>query len=142
MVGGQVADLEGEHKALSLQELEKIHHNKTGRLLAFSVMAGGIIANAEEDEIKQLEKFAYHIGIAFQIQDDILDVEGTEELIGKPVGSDVSKEKSTYPRLLGMDGAKEKLQHHFQQALQSISNLNADTSLLDEFAELVVSRNH
>ncbi|MBN8190894.1 polyprenyl synthetase family protein [Bacillus sp. NTK074B] len=142
MVGGQAADIEGEMKQLSANELENIHVHKTGRLLTFSVKAGGIISGVSRFELELLERFAFHIGLAFQIQDDILDIEGSEEMIGKPVGSDESKHKSTYPSILTMKGAKEKLQFHLDEALTSIDELPVDSSLLTEIAQLIVSRNH
>ncbi|TMU88312.1 polyprenyl synthetase family protein [Bacillus sp. BHET2] len=142
MVGGQVADIEGENKQLSVKELENIHVHKTGKLLTFSVLAGGIISQATDEELGYLEQFAYHIGLAFQIQDDILDIEGSEEMIGKPVGSDESKHKSTYPRLLMIKGAKEKLHFHLDEALTSLNHLTVDSSLLSEIAQLIVVRNH
>ncbi|MGF3103597.1 polyprenyl synthetase family protein [Rossellomorea sp. DUT-2] len=142
MVGGQVADIEGENKQLSVTELEGIHEHKTGKLLIFSVLAGGIVSEASEEELELLEKFAYHIGLAFQIQDDILDIEGSEEMIGKPVGSDESKLKSTYPSLLTMAGAKEKLHYHLNEALASLKQMPIDTRLLTEIAQLIVARNH
>jgi geranylgeranyl diphosphate synthase, type II len=142
MVGGQVADIEGENKKLSVEELETIHVHKTGKLLIFSVLAGAVIAGADEEEQTMLERFAYHIGLAFQIQDDILDIEGTEELIGKRIGSDESKQKSTYPGLLTIDGAKKKLQFHFDEALDSLNGLDMDTGLLKQISHLIVNRNH
>ncbi|WP_341358005.1 polyprenyl synthetase family protein [Rossellomorea sp. y25] len=142
MVGGQVADIEGENKKLTVRELESIHEHKTGKLLMFSVLAGGIISEAPEEQLQLLEQFAYHIGLAFQIQDDILDIEGSEEIIGKPVGSDESKRKSTYPSLLTIGGAKEKLQFHLKEALSSLDQMTIDSSLLSEIAQLIVARNH
>jgi geranylgeranyl diphosphate synthase, type II len=142
MVGGQVADIEGENKKLSVEELETIHVHKTGKLLIFSVLAGAVIAGASEEEQARLESFAYHIGLAFQIQDDILDIEGTEELIGKRTGSDESKQKSTYPGLLTIDGAKKKLKFHLDEALDSLNGLDMDTALLKQIAHLIVNRNH
>ncbi|MCA1054774.1 polyprenyl synthetase family protein [Rossellomorea aquimaris] len=142
MVGGQVADIEGEDKTLTVEELESIHVRKTGRLLVFSALAGAIISGATQKEQTQLENYAYHIGLAFQIQDDILDIEGDEELIGKPVGSDESKKKSTYPGLLTMAGAKDKLHYHLDEALQSLNGLEMDVSLLKQISHLIVNRNH
>jgi geranylgeranyl diphosphate synthase, type II len=142
MVGGQVADIEGENKRLTVDELESIHVRKTGKLLIFSAMAGAIISGASEAEQSKLEKFAHHIGLAFQIQDDILDIEGTEELIGKRTGSDESKQKSTYPGLLSMEGAKGKLRFHLDEALASLVNLKMNTALLEQIAHLIVNRNH
>ncbi|WP_368495599.1 polyprenyl synthetase family protein [Bacillus sp. Marseille-Q1617] len=142
MVGGQAADLEGENKKLSVAELESIHVHKTGKLLIFSALAGAIISGASDEEQHKLEEFAYHIGLAFQIQDDILDIEGAEELIGKRTGSDESKQKSTYPGLLSMHGAKGKLTFHFDEALVSLDGLSMDTELLRQIAHLIVNRNH
>jgi geranylgeranyl diphosphate synthase type II len=88
MVGGQVADMEGEGKHLTLDELEYIHIHKTGKILEYCVIAGAVIAGANETELKNFTAFAHHLGLAFQIRDDILDLEGNEELIGKPVGSE------------------------------------------------------
>lgn len=140
MVGGQVADMEGEQKELSLSELEFIHHHKTGRLLSFSVMAGALIGGADELEAALLETYARHIGLAFQIRDDILDVEGTEEEIGKPVGSDESNEKSTYPSLLTIEGAKKKLEEELQGAQNALSSLKRQAPLLEAFADLIAKR--
>ncbi|WP_328585728.1 polyprenyl synthetase family protein [Rossellomorea aquimaris] len=142
MVGGQVSDIEGENQTLTVNELQSIHENKTGKLLTFSVLAGAVIAQASLKEMEKLQQFAYHIGLAFQIQDDILDVEGSEELIGKPVGSDESKHKSTYPSLLTMQGAKEKLQFHLQSALDSLESINIDSTILKQIAQLIADRNH
>ncbi|OKL38071.1 polyprenyl synthetase family protein [Domibacillus mangrovi] len=140
MVGGQMADMEGEKRMLSLPELEYIHLHKTGRLLAFSVMAGALIGGADKRETALLEKYAQHIGLAFQIRDDILDVEGTEEEIGKRVGSDESNEKSTYPSLLSMAGAKEKLAEELKGAYDALASLGRPAPLLESFASLIVER--
>ncbi|WP_338750014.1 polyprenyl synthetase family protein [Bacillus sp. FJAT-52991] len=140
MVGGQMADMEGEHKQLTLEELEYIHKHKTGQLLEFSVMAGAFLSGATEAQLQHFQTYAKHIGLAFQIQDDILDVEGLEEKIGKRVGSDVNKHKSTYPSLLTLSGAKEKLQEHLSQALEAIEKTNTDAELLKKLAHLIADR--
>ncbi|MBL5766015.1 polyprenyl synthetase family protein [Heyndrickxia sporothermodurans] len=142
MVGGQVADMLGEKQELSIEELEYIHRNKTGKLLTFSAVAGAIIAGASSEQIDLLKKYAENIGLAFQIRDDILDIEGKEEIIGKPVGSDEGNVKSTYPSLLTLDGAKERLHYHTNLAKDMLRDLNLDTKLLEELAELIVVRNH
>ncbi|EDL64562.1 polyprenyl synthetase family protein [Bacillus sp. SG-1] len=142
MVGGQAADMEGESQSLSVEELEYIHKNKTGRLLAFSVMAAAILADSTEEQISLLEEYAFHIGLAFQIQDDILDVEGSEEKIGKPVGSDENKFKSTYPALLTLEGAKEKLRNHLQKGKSALAASDLDNGLLVEIADMIASRDH
>lgn len=140
MVGGQTADIEGEKKSLSLEELENIHRNKTGRLLTYGVLAGALIAGADEQQLHWLEDYATHIGIAFQIQDDILDIEGTEEALGKPIGSDVANEKSTYPALLTLEGAKTKLNEHIEKAEEALGKLDMDMPLLKQLASLIASR--
>ena len=138
MVGGQAADMEAEQKRITLEELESIHERKT--LLGFSVTAGAILADAPEDEVEKLRLFSSHIGIGFQIRDDILDIEGHEERIGKPVGSDTSNEKSTYPSLLTLEGAKEKLAYHISEAKQIISSLQKE--LLHDLCDLIAARDH
>ncbi|MGG3798068.1 polyprenyl synthetase family protein [Metabacillus fastidiosus] len=142
MVGGQVLDMEAETKTLTLPELEYVHENKTAKLLMFSIIAGAILADASESDIQYLRTFAFHLGIAFQIRDDILDIEGNEELIGKRVGSDSSNEKTTYPSLLTMSGAKEKLAEHIAEAKSALGNVTADASLLEEICDLIASRDH
>lgn len=142
MVGGQVADMLGEEKDLSLSELEYIHVHKTGKILGFCVKAGAIIAGADESQKDNLSRFAYHLGLAFQIRDDILDVEGNVDLIGKPVGSDTANHKSTYPLLLSMEGAKEALNQHIQAAKQNLKKTNLNTNILLEITDLVATRDH
>jgi len=142
MVGGQVLDLDGENRELNLSELEQIHRNKTGAILRFSIESGAILSDATKEAREALIEYAHHIGIAFQIQDDILDVEGTSEQLGKTAGKDEESKKSTYPALLSLDGAKQKLQEHYQFALKALNRLSEDTTLLREFANYIVSRNH
>lgn len=142
MVGGQVADIKGEGKHLDLEDLEYIHLHKTGKLLVCSVMSGAIIANANDVQLKGLEQFAYHLGLAFQIRDDILDLEGKEELIGKRVGSDEGNQKSTYPSLLTMEGAKEALVKHLQAAKSHLLSTGLDTFLLEQISDLVGAREY
>ena len=98
MVGGQVYDLAGEQQQLTLEQLEQIHRLKTGALLTFSIEAGAILAQVSEKELQQFKTFAEHIGLAFQIKDDMLDVTATTEQLGKPANSDTDAEKSTYPQ--------------------------------------------
>ncbi|WP_425592935.1 polyprenyl synthetase family protein [Bacillus pumilus] len=142
MVGGQFDDMEAEQKQVSLAELESIHARKTGKLLTFSVAAGAMLAGASDDDIEKLREFSYHIGIAFQIRDDILDLEGSEEKIGKRVGSDTANEKSTYPSLLTLSGAKEKLHEHITRAKEIVSNLQLEQKLLHDLCDLIASRDH
>ncbi|WP_227551391.1 polyprenyl synthetase family protein [Metabacillus sediminilitoris] len=142
MVGGQVADMEGESKNLTLLELQYIHENKTAKLLSFSIISGAILAGAPEEDIEKLRKYAYHLGIAFQIQDDILDIEGSQEIIGKPIGSDTTNEKTTYPSLLTIQGAKEKLSDHIEQAKEFVDSLSVPAELLIQMCDLIAKRDH
>ncbi|MFP7297709.1 polyprenyl synthetase family protein [Neobacillus niacini] len=142
MVGGQVADIEGEGKSLTIEELEYIHIHKTGKLLKYSVIAGALLGGANHDQLENLKAFAHHLGLAFQIQDDILDLEGNTELLGKPVGSDTTNQKSTYPQLLSMEGAKEALQKQLVLSKQYLEDTGLNIHLLNEIAELVASRDH
>jgi geranylgeranyl diphosphate synthase, type II len=142
MVGGQVLDLEAENQDLTLYDLENIHEKKTGRMLECSVIAGGIAAGATENERKALQDFARHIGIAFQIQDDILDVIGDQEKLGKPIGSDEANKKTTYPKLLGLEGAKKEMDHHVEASLEHLGKINANTVILASIADYIIKRNH
>lgn len=142
MVGGQVADMEGEGAQLSLQDLEYIHRNKTGKLLGFCIVAGAILGDATEEQISKLDQFADHLGLAFQIRDDILDIEGDAAKIGKPVGSDTLNEKTTYPSLLTMNGAKEKLEYHIKEAKQILVEIPLESDLLEQLCDLIAKRDH
>lgn len=142
MVGGQVADIEGENKALNQRELEHIHLHKTGKLLEVSIIIGAILAGATSTELKKFTQFAYHLGLAFQIRDDILDLEGDEALIGKPIGSDMDNHKSTYPKILTMDGAKRELNQHIRQAKDQLAGLHLDSGILEEITDLIAYRNN
>jgi len=141
MVGGQTADMSSEEKEISLAELEYIHEHKTGKLLSASVLTGAILAGANQEQMSALSKFSRHLGLAFQIRDDILDVEGNEELIGKPVGSDSVNNKSTYPTLLTLEGAKKKLAEEIDQAIDALKSINFEGSYLMDITKLVAERN-
>lgn len=142
MVGGQVADMQGEGKTLSLEELEYIHKHKTGKLLTYSVFAGALLGGANHLQMENLTKFAHHLGLAFQIQDDILDLEGNEEILGKPVGSDTENQKSTYPQLLTMEGAKNALSEQLTLSKQYLEKTGLNTEILNQIADLIASRDH
>ncbi|MGR3207302.1 polyprenyl synthetase family protein [Bacillus glycinifermentans] len=142
MVGGQILDMEAESKPVSLQELQSIHEGKTAKLLSFSVIAGAILADAPEEEIEKLREFGHHIGVGFQIRDDILDLEGSEDKIGKRTGSDTTNGKSTYPSLLSVEGAKQKLNEHIEKAKRLISELSLEKELLYELCDMIADRDH
>lgn len=139
---GQSLDLESENKSVSLEVLEKIHRHKTGALIVASVLMGfNLSAYAQQREIKRpLEQYANAIGLAFQVQDDILDVIGQADKIGKVVGADEALNKSTYPKLLGLEQAKQKAENLYQSALNALAQLPFDTTLLEQLAEFIVTR--
>lgn len=143
MVGGQLDDMLGERGGINdAQELESIHRRKTGALLIFAVEAGGILAQVTDADITHLKRYGRHLGIAFQIQDDILDVTGDAEKIGKPVGSDEGNDKATYPKLLGLDGAKRALAAQVTAANKAIEALSVEATPLKELLDFVVKRDH
>ncbi|WP_018923830.1 polyprenyl synthetase family protein [Salsuginibacillus kocurii] len=140
MVGGQAADLEAENKAVQLDKLEYIHHHKTGDLFAYAVQAGAILAGAKKNDQLKLYRFAKELGLAFQIKDDILDVEGDVQVIGKPVGSDDGLNKSTYPGLLTLEGAKDKLAFHKQNAMKELDEIDTELKSLRHLALYIADR--
>ena len=125
MVAGQAADIQGENQQLTLDELISIHERKTGELIRFAVIAGGILADQTEEVIQLLDQFARHMGLAFQIRDDLLDVTSTTEVLGKIVHRDDALAKSTYPALLGLDGASEALKDELNQAYAVLDELSS-----------------
>ena len=143
MVGGQGADWLGEQGMTGLDQLDYIHRHKTGDLIVFSLKAGGRIANASPLQLQALERFGYNIGLAFQIQDDILDLVGDEQKLGKPLKSDEKQKKVTYPYLLGLGASQAKVKEltvEAKRALHSAQLPNPDRLL--ELAEYLMRRDH
>ncbi|ERT41293.1 polyprenyl synthetase family protein [Fusobacterium nucleatum] len=122
MIGGQMIDIQSEDKKIDLETLKYIHSHKTGKLIKLPIEIACIIANLEKDKREVLEEYADLIGLAFQVKDDILDVEGTFEDLGKPVGSDVDLRKATYPSILGMEESKKILNNTVEKAKEIIKN--------------------
>ena len=140
MVAGQVLDMEGEGKHLNLEELQTIHANKTGKLLAFPFQAAGVIAGLDENLQKQLKTVGELIGLAFQVRDDILDVTASFEEIGKTPQKDLQAEKSTYPALLGLDEAIVFCNHTLDQANAKLEEISQFVSFDKEpIVEIVES---
>lgn len=139
MAGGQVVDLESEDKSIDLSQLEQLHRHKTGRLIRVSVEAGARLAGGKPSQIEALGLYGEKIGLAFQIADDVLDIEGGEE-IGKDVGSDVANHKSTYPSLLGLEASKLKAQQLIEEAVNLLKDFDAKAEPLREIARYVVNR--
>lgn len=143
MVGGQLDDMLAEKRSgVTLSTLQSIHERKTGALLVYALEAGAILSDASETDRQALARFGKHLGVAFQIQDDILDVEGDEALIGKRVGSDEGNDKATYPKLLGLDGAKKALEQEVTESETALAELSVEAPLLRELLDFVVRRNH
>ncbi|MGF1760402.1 (2E,6E)-farnesyl diphosphate synthase [Photobacterium sagamiensis] len=143
MCMGQVLDLEAEGRHVDLQQLKSIHKHKTGALIRCAVRLGALAAGPKSvDVLPQLDQYAEAIGLAFQVQDDILDVTSDTETLGKPQGSDLALEKSTYPALLGLEGAKEKAQQLYQEALQALDAIPYNTHQLEVFARYIIERNN
>ncbi|SEI64742.1 polyprenyl synthetase family protein [Streptococcus equinus] len=138
MVGGQMLDMEGEERKLSLSELQLIHANKTGKLLTFPVVAAGIVAGLAGEDINNLRKAGSLIGLAFQVRDDILDVTASFEEIGKTPKKDLLADKATYPSLLGLDKSYDILNESLDEALAIFQKLSETQGLQTEkIAEMI-----
>jgi geranylgeranyl diphosphate synthase type II len=140
MIGGQVRDLAGEGLSLSLEEREGIHSAKTGALILASVMMGGIAANADVARMAALERYGRAIGLAFQIMDDVLDVTSTTSALGKTTGRDVALGKSTYPALLGVDGARKRAETLISEGVASLAKQKLLTQELSQVANFMLTR--
>lgn len=141
MCGGQAIDLAHTNKLMQLASLENMHQLKTGALIETSVRFGWLCSGkTDEQELQALITFARALGLAFQVQDDILDIEGDTATLGKPQGSDLEANKSTYPQLLGLEAAKSKAQMLLAEAKTALSVLPYDTSELSAFAHYVIAR--
>lgn len=141
MIAGEYLDTELEGKNISKEMLEYIHINKTGALLKLCVRMGAILANATENDIKKLSKYAEKIGLAFQIKDDILSEEGNPEVTGKPVGNDKELGKCTYVSYYGLDGAKEELNRIVEEAINELEIYGERAEFLRQLAIYIRDRN-
>lgn len=140
MVGGQGLDLEFEGQKITPEQLRKLHSGKTGALFIAAIRGGANLAGATSEQLLALTKFADLLGLAFQITDDILDVEGSEEELGKPVGSDAKNHKSTYVSLYGLDAAKELANKTIDEALECLIMFGENAEPLREITKLMTSR--
>jgi len=142
MAGGQALDLDAEGREITSVELENIHIHKTRALIRAGVRLATLLSDAGEDEVaRSLDRYAKCIGLAFQVQDDILDVAGQTAVLGKTQGKDQRQDKATYPALLGLDAAREKAQLLCQEALTALDALDAAAEPLRRIARYIVSRN-
>jgi len=142
MVAGQAIDLAAVGKQVDLDYLENMHLHKTGALIRSSVLLGAYFVDASAEQLAALQAYSRAVGLAFQVQDDILDIEGDTATLGKQQGADIALNKPTYPALLGLDGAKQKMHELHQLALQQLEQLSGDTSLLKNLADYIVARDH
>ncbi|PHI37156.1 (2E,6E)-farnesyl diphosphate synthase [Pseudoalteromonas sp. GCY] len=145
MVGGQALDIAATDRSITIDELERIHKLKTGALLSCAVELGILCGNPErvtEQACKAIRTYGRAIGLAFQVRDDILDVEGDTTVLGKPQGSDIEHNKSTYPALLGLEQAKEKAEQLIDEALDALTAIDGDTEILADLAKYIIDREY
>jgi geranylgeranyl diphosphate synthase type II len=141
MIGGQVHDIEGEGKVPTAQLLESIHHAKTGALLRASVRMGAIYAGASDQQLSALTEFGEHVGLAFQIVDDVLDVEQPSEALGKTAGKDAQQKKITFPAVYGLERSREMAEQERRNAHLALLQFGERADRLRQIADLVVQRN-
>jgi geranylgeranyl diphosphate synthase type II len=141
MIGGQVLDIDSENQSLSLDQLKKLHRLKTGALIIASCRLGALCAAADESTLAAITRYAEHLGLAFQIVDDLLDVTSTPEQMGKATQKDQGKGKNTYPVLLGMDASRTQAHREVAGAIEAIAGLGPSADGLRALANFVVDRN-
>lgn len=142
MCKGQAMDLDSKGKQLSLEELNLMCFLKTGKGFEAALIIPSILANVEEKELESLKRFAYHAGIAFQIKDDLLDVEGATDLLGKVVGKDVENNQSTFVSVLGIENAKKAMWEHYCLAIEALKEVPLKTTFLKQLLNYIVHRDH
>ena len=140
MIGGQLLDLEGEGRPLALADLERIHRLKTGALITASVRLGGLAAGASAEQMAAFTRYGDAIGLAFQIADDVLDVTATTDQLGKTAGRDIALAKSTYPALLGIDGAVSRAEALVEEGCEALKSAGLLTPQLEHLARYFVTR--
>ena len=140
MIGGQVIDMDGENKIRSVEDLKYMYSLKTGAIIKSSIAAGAVLAGAGEEEIRALENYAEKIGIAFQIEDDILDVAGSREKLGKAIGSDAANNKITYLTFKSIDEAKKDIEELTEEAIDSLNIFGDKARYLIQLAKYLTSR--
>ena len=140
MIGGQIADIESEGKSVGIDTVEFIHRLKCGALIESAMKIGAILAGASEEEQAKIEQIGADVGYAFQIQDDILDVTGTTEVLGKPAGSDDKNEKSTYVSIKGLEQAKKDVEFMSDRALQNLASFKNRNVFLEDLIKMLINR--
>ena len=142
MVGGQVIDMESEQQQLALEELRRLHSWKTGALIRVSTRAGALSAGANQPQLDALTAYGEHLGLAYQIADDILDVVGDEDTLGKPIGSDQASQKATYPALVGLDQARAMAQEACEAAIRALAPFGEEADSFRALAHFAIERDH
>lgn len=142
MVGGQAVDLLSEGKVLDMASIKYMHQAKTGALFKAAIRAGAILAGGTTQQLEKLTNYADCFGLAFQITDDILDVTGTQDKLGKPIGSDIRNQKATYVTLYSLDEAKQMARQTVDKAIESLSDFGAEADVLREFVRYLLMREH
>jgi len=141
MIGGQVMDVVSEGKQVPLEALEYIHRHKTAALITASVTVGGLLGGGTPEQVQSLERYGHDVGWAYQIADDLLDVEGDAATIGKQVGRDAALEKVTYPALLGVEASRQRATELMQQGIGALTDFGPRAERLRQIATYIVSRN-
>ncbi len=141
MIGGQVLDLKYESEAPDIRQILSVHRLKTGALISAACLLGCIAAGAGEDRIAAASAFAYHLGTAFQIKDDILDITGSSEILGKPIGSDAENQKTTYVTIKGIEESQKDVERLTQAAVSSLAAFDGNTDFIITLARYLVNRN-
>lgn len=142
LVGGQIVDLASEGTAVNEETLTYIHMHKTAALLEVSVTSGAMLAGADAGAIEQLSRYAQHIGLAFQIVDDVLDITSTPETLGKSVGKDVAAQKATYPSLWGLEESQRRAEQLIVEAISALDSFGASAEPLRAIAQYITARTH
>lgn len=140
MLGGQVIDVKETGHAVSREVLDTIYRLKTAALIEASMMIGAILGGASEEEVRKVEKIAGYVGVAFQIQDDILDVTSTREVLGKPVHSDEKNEKTTYVTLMGIPEAEKEVDRLSKEAIRLLHELSGENAFLEQLLLQLIHR--
>ncbi|MBI2974641.1 MAG: polyprenyl synthetase family protein, partial [Deltaproteobacteria bacterium] len=140
MTGGQLLDMEAAGKKITYDDLRNIHRGKTGALITVSVTSGAKAAAADKKQLAALTTYGKSIGLAFQISDDILDIEGTTEELGKPAKSDIGNKKSTYPSILGVEKSKKLAKEQIDAAYSALAEFDAKADPLREIARYIINR--
>lgn len=140
MIGGQVMDMEFEGQTISLSQLETMHSCKTGAMMLAAVRIGGLVAGASAEQMENLGLYGRHIGLAFQIIDDVLDIVGQPELLGKTMGKDRTAQKATFPSVLGLEESKKLAHQHYEQGVQALEGFGERVEILRDLAKFIIFR--